>query len=244
MEGDYEMNKQEAIRLARKGIKVRHMYFSPEEWMYINPMGEYALEDGVVCDAKEWWTWRQDTMYETGWSVFNPHLRLVVTEKCPNNCEGCCMKNWKFDPAIPMELDDLRYFSEIYITGGEPMEVSLFDMGTFLVKIKEINPNIKLFLYTATAMRKRNVDNFKHLMSIFDGASITIHSDKDMYEWNKSFLGLEEFKGKSMRLNVFGGLEKDKVFMINTDYWDVRPKVWITDCPLPKQEEFGKLILL
>lgn len=38
MEGDYEMNKQEAIRLARKGIKVRHMYFSPEEWMYINPM--------------------------------------------------------------------------------------------------------------------------------------------------------------------------------------------------------------
>lgn len=48
MEGDYEMNKQEAIRLARKGIKVRHMYFSPEEWMYINPMGEYVLEDGVV----------------------------------------------------------------------------------------------------------------------------------------------------------------------------------------------------
>lgn len=44
MEGDYEMNKEEAIRLARKGIKVRHMYFSPEEREQLDKIKSLAVD--------------------------------------------------------------------------------------------------------------------------------------------------------------------------------------------------------
>lgn len=27
--------------------------------------------------------------------------RLMVTYDCRRNCEGCCNKNWKYDPPVP-----------------------------------------------------------------------------------------------------------------------------------------------
>lgn len=41
------MTKEEAIRAMSEGKKVRHRYFSKDEWVTINSSGLYEFEDGV-----------------------------------------------------------------------------------------------------------------------------------------------------------------------------------------------------
>lgn len=64
------MNKNEAILAMREGKKVRHYYFSRDEWMSMMPDGRFLLEDGVVCSQNEFWRWRTQKEWETGWELF------------------------------------------------------------------------------------------------------------------------------------------------------------------------------
>ena len=45
------MTKEEAIRAMSEGKKVRHRYFSKDEWVTINSSGLYEFEDGVKVDS-------------------------------------------------------------------------------------------------------------------------------------------------------------------------------------------------
>ena len=63
------MTKPEAIDLMQQGIKMTHEYFSPTEWVTIKN-GNYLLEDGVECSYQEFWKWRQETYWQTGWEKF------------------------------------------------------------------------------------------------------------------------------------------------------------------------------
>jgi len=42
------MTKQEAIQAMRDGKKVRHIYFTDDEWIKLTPTGLYEFKDGVV----------------------------------------------------------------------------------------------------------------------------------------------------------------------------------------------------
>lgn len=42
------MTKEEAIRAMSEGKKVRHRYFSKDEWVTINSSGLYEFEDGII----------------------------------------------------------------------------------------------------------------------------------------------------------------------------------------------------
>jgi len=64
------MNKNEAILAMREGKKVRHDYFSPDEWMTMTPDGKILLEDGVICSQKEFWQWRVEKQWDTGWELY------------------------------------------------------------------------------------------------------------------------------------------------------------------------------
>ena len=61
------MTKEEAIVEMAKGVKMSHRNFTPEEWIYIGANGKYVLEDGVECSASEFWVWRKDEYWNTGW---------------------------------------------------------------------------------------------------------------------------------------------------------------------------------
>lgn len=63
------MNKPEAILEMKKGNKVTHTNFSPEEWMTMNSDDEIVLEDGVVCSELEFWSWRTGLSWWTGYSL-------------------------------------------------------------------------------------------------------------------------------------------------------------------------------
>lgn len=55
------MTKEEAIRAMSEGKKVRHRYFSKDEWVTINSSGLY--EDGIKVDSSLFWMDRQDSYW-------------------------------------------------------------------------------------------------------------------------------------------------------------------------------------
>jgi hypothetical protein len=75
------MTRDEAIEAMKKGWKVTHEYFTPEEW--ITMRGEkILLEDGVECTQEEFWAGRipdfsfihelNKSPFETGWTKWFP----------------------------------------------------------------------------------------------------------------------------------------------------------------------------
>ena len=52
------MTKEEAIK-AMQTHRVRHRFFSKEEWVTQCTNGKLYLEDGVMCDPEEFWRYRQ-----------------------------------------------------------------------------------------------------------------------------------------------------------------------------------------
>lgn len=53
------MTKEEAIRAMSEGKKVRHRYFSKDEWVTINS----SDEDGIKVDSSLFWMDRQDSYW-------------------------------------------------------------------------------------------------------------------------------------------------------------------------------------
>lgn len=63
------MTKEEAIQEMRKGKKIRHGSFLPEEWMTMD--GEQILlEDGVKCSQDEFWVWRKEQRWDDGYELW------------------------------------------------------------------------------------------------------------------------------------------------------------------------------
>ena len=64
------MTRKEAIKAMSEGKKVRHRYFSSNEWMTQLPNGDYLFVDGVICPPEEFWQWRTDTEWDDGYEIF------------------------------------------------------------------------------------------------------------------------------------------------------------------------------
>ena len=63
------MTKQEALKEMKKGKKISHFLFSPEEWMTIEG-NKIKLEDGVICSQSEFWKWRTDENWNDGYQFW------------------------------------------------------------------------------------------------------------------------------------------------------------------------------
>lgn len=64
-----EITKAQALGAMKDGYKVRHEYYSPEEYTFINKYGEFETEDGCVHGGifDEFWAIYQK--WETGWWI-------------------------------------------------------------------------------------------------------------------------------------------------------------------------------
>lgn len=155
--------------------------------------------------------------------------RLLFTDTCNRNCRGCCNRNWKGEPAKEITFDELLEFDEIYITGGEPM--------LFVSDLKELITNLKkhdkkVFVYTANPYP---YNEFLNIMLMTDGLTLTLHNWNDVKTFKALELDKINIPNRDLRLNVFPKVT------IKNDNWDVRPKKWIVDAPLPDGEEFVRL---
>ena len=89
------MTKQEAIELMKKGERLSHYGFTPDEWIESNSDGSiYTLEDGVKCTFTEFWIWRKDVLWLNGWNLVKSnkaqltpieqqHLEYIQSEVIP-----------------------------------------------------------------------------------------------------------------------------------------------------------------
>jgi len=86
-----------------------------------------------------------------------------------------------------------------------------------------------------TAMTS-HITTFREILSIVDGVTLTLHEKKDVSNYARLCLTLTgpELEGKSMRLNIFEGIDPVAV----PDYWQTKTMTWTKDCPVPSNEDF------
>lgn len=165
--------------------------------------------------------------------------RIIVTEKCNRNCEGCYNKDWKYEP--PIELEDfniLEEYDEIIITGGEPLLYPT-QLQTFLSTLwkKDTLSEKKFYLYSADCTK---ILELIDIITLLDGLTFTIHSEEDIkpfLQFNRILLFLKEemLEDISLRLYIFDNLQT-KFPLIDLSLWKVKNVSWIKDCPLPEEE--------
>jgi organic radical activating enzyme len=167
-------------------------------------------------------------------------LRLLITEKCNRNCEGCCNQYWDFESLPTFNyLKELTEYNELIITGGEPMLIR--EVCSSLAYLAHyINPDILVYLYTA---KTTPLKHLTYMLPLLDGICITIHEQSDVepflmfHDWIMMY---DVYVGKSLRLNIF-----DQTIKIKTEnlkkIWKVKDKKWISHKHLNKNEIFKKL---
>lgn len=67
------MTKDEAIQWMRLGAKCEHRYFSTGEWVSIDEIGMYVLEDGMRCTPEEFWRYRTEEYWCNDWVFAEGH---------------------------------------------------------------------------------------------------------------------------------------------------------------------------
>lgn len=165
-------------------------------------------------------------------------LRLLITEKCNRNCEGCCNKDWDLS-VLPKETDYSQY-NTILLTGGEPM-LSPFYVINIIKMIRKQNKTGAIILYTA------KIDDWNAVLAVLhyiDGLTVTLHEQKDVgaFVFLDSLLSNADLAGKSLRLNVFKGVTISKKYGCNLKNWKVKDNIeWIKNCPLPEGEVFKRI---
>lgn len=162
----------------------------------------------------------------------NKKLRLLFTENCNRSCEMCCNKEYNLD-TLP-KVSHYNY-DEILITGGEPL-LYLDKLVLLIIEIKA-KSNAKVYVYTAMIDYELLV-----LIADVDGITLTLHTQKDVNDFavfQKTIIRCKLYKGKSLRLVIFKGLDAR---ILNVDHWDVTDNVeWVNDCPIPTGEDFKRL---
>lgn len=63
-----ELSKDGAIEAIKKGHKVRHSLFCPDEWMKLTGC-LFEFEDGCLCEQDEFWRARNESFWLTVWSL-------------------------------------------------------------------------------------------------------------------------------------------------------------------------------
>lgn len=61
------MTKAEAIEALEQGKKVKHTYFTADEFIY---MKDRILRDEKNYRLRHFWRYRTEKIFDTGWSIF------------------------------------------------------------------------------------------------------------------------------------------------------------------------------
>ena len=161
-------------------------------------------------------------------------LRLLLFKECDRNCDGCCNKRWNLD-TLEVE-SNFKGYSEIILTGGEPMLDPSMVIRTIRRIRKEAGGGTKIYMYTAKLDEPHTL---LIVLEYLDGLTVTLHEPSDIGDFMAFSNLLFEVDGRSLRLNSFDGVDLSGIDLSN---WKVKEGVkWIKDCPLPEDEVFRRL---
>jgi MoaA/NifB/PqqE/SkfB family radical SAM enzyme len=100
--------------------------------------------------------------------------RVLVTHKCHRNCDGCCNKDANLLSKIKLPVfTDLLKYSEIMITGGEPMLIG-DSVSRFINELHSVNYRGKIYLYTTLV-----TPILFSILPRIDGIHFTLHYESD-----------------------------------------------------------------
>ncbi len=164
--------------------------------------------------------------------------RLITTLDCNRKCHYCCNTTTMLAQAtIITDLAELGNYSEVCITGGEPM---LYPDETeqIIYDLRFQNPHRKIYLYTALATDMMVLDEMFYQK--LSGIHYTVHYNSTQDEVVDHIYNLEElsffYKDKSFRMYI----ESDVAFPVQytPNLWSrVESFAFVEDCPLPKNED-------
>ena len=162
--------------------------------------------------------------------------RVIITFDCNRKCEYCVNKypDIMNQAVIIKDLNQLKGFDEIVITGGEPLlnirrtRIILRDLEYVIV------PKAKKYLYTAIFSPDMHM-----IIDYLDGITYTMHTDYD--EDQLAFDSFEEFieihNNKSYRLAI--SLILKDAFTFYPYLWkEIKIKDWKEEgrCEIPEHE--------
>ena len=135
-------------------------------------------------------------------------------------------------------------YDQILITGGEPLLYYQQLIGC--IQAMRVVTRAKIYVYTAMTVYKRTFKPIYSVIKYVDGITLTLHTQEDVDNFKQVLYSItasnkiaEAFAGKSLRLNIFEGLD---VSGLDLSDWIVKDNmVWIKDCPLPDDEEFRRI---
>lgn len=170
-------------------------------------------------------------------------LRLLITEKCNRNCDGCCNKDYELNKLEKFNnSSDTYMYDEIILTGGEPM-LNYKLVYKHILYLKSIGYFEKIYMYTAKVDKHFELIG---LLSMLDGITVTLHEQSDADKFSKfandlyTIYDIKYLQSKSLRLNIFEGVNLNYI-QGHLMFWKIKQNIkWIKDCPLPKDEVFMK----
>jgi hypothetical protein len=162
-------------------------------------------------------------------------LRLLLFEDCDRACAGCCNKQWALE-SLPgcAEWDG---YDEIMLTGGEPMLRPDYVKG--VIDAIRVQVDTPIYMYTA---KTSNPLALVEILEMIEGITVTLHEQSDVgnFCWLLACIKRAGVEGKSLRLNVFSGVDVSGLALAD---WNIKDNIeWIPDCPLPENERFMRLI--
>ena len=185
----------------------------------------------------------------------NRKARLILFFDCPRKCEKCCNTDNSLMQQIKhIKFTDLLNYSEIYITGGEPL-LEPNKVLALIQALKKANYTGKIGLYTANYMPKsqkdeKYIDAVIEIIKLVDGLQYTMHKDTTLGD----ITHLQQF---TALLNTYAPAYHALDYRLNIDeYWYdtivdytmlehiwkvIKKMVWKDNCPLPVGEDLVML---
>jgi hypothetical protein len=163
--------------------------------------------------------------------------RLLVTRRCQRRCDGCCNEypSLMARANLAMSLEALDGYSEVCVTGGEPLLNPARTRG-IVEELRGRNEERRIYLYTA-----QYTPELGGIVPALSGVHYSLHapaSEQDM-EWLGLIQKLAIFwPDRSWRLYI--DRRVNRVVSLLPRLWArVEIKAWLPEgnCPLPAHED-------
>lgn len=177
----------------------------------------------------------------------NRSARVIVTFKCNRKCPFCCNQFLEDIPQI-YSVKELLEYSDIVITGGEPMLIAA-RVVEMIHQLQALRYEGNIWLYTA----RLNVDHWaeRTVLKEVKGITYTLHNEvlhedlkllKRLNEYIKNNLD-NSHNSRSDRLlvdsRIYTNLDVLNTGVFNGSHWSkIRSLQWKTEeCPIPENED-------
>lgn len=159
--------------------------------------------------------------------MFNIKARLAFTQECDRGCSYCANRLSDRSPEAIVWDDLINNYSEINITGGEPL-TSFYKLLELIHQLKRQKK--KVYVYTGKVVPKAEM---KVLVGMVDGVTLTLHSRNDFVLFITNKYNEIYDHGKSLRVKFF-----DTFNFSAFGHWKPEKIDKLKYCPIPEDEDY------